>query len=64
MGYIWGNKASQQANWLQYADDATLIAKDQKGAQGLTNLFEAWCRWSKMEIRLDKCSSFGMLKKD
>jgi Reverse transcriptase (RNA-dependent DNA polymerase) len=62
LGYIWGNRKSQSTNWLQYADDAVLIAKDQKGAQGLTNLFEAWCSWANMIIRLDKCSSFGMLK--
>jgi hypothetical protein len=62
-GYIWGNKASQQTNWLQYADDAALISRDQKGAQGLANLFQTWCSWAKMEIRLDKCSSFGMMKK-
>jgi hypothetical protein len=64
MGYNWGNKVSQQTNWLQYADDAALVSKDLKGAQGLTNLFETWCSWSKMEIRLDKCNSFGMVKKE
>jgi len=62
MGYIWGNRSSQQCNWLQYADDAAIIAKDQKSAQGLANFFESWCHWSKMSIRLDKCSSFGMIK--
>jgi hypothetical protein len=63
MGYTWGNKVSQQSNWLQYADDAALISSDQKGAQGLANLFQTWCAWAKMEIRIDKCSSFGMMKK-
>jgi hypothetical protein len=64
LGFIWGNKGTQTANWLQYADDAALISKDQKGAQGLANLFESWCSWAKMDIRLDKCSSFAMMKKD
>ena len=63
MGYIWGNRSSQQCNWLQYADDAAIVAKDQKSAQGLANLFESWCQWSRMSIRLDKCCSFGMIKK-
>jgi hypothetical protein len=62
MGFIWGKKSSQTTNWLQYADDAALISKDQKGAQGLANLFDSWCTWAEMEIRLDKCNSFGMLK--
>src|SRR6267154_6681418 len=25
----------------------------------LIRLFEAWCDWTKMDIRLDKCLSFG-----
>ncbi|MFI5407589.1 MAG: reverse transcriptase domain-containing protein, partial [Nitrososphaerales archaeon] len=62
LDYNWGNKATQSTNWLQYADDAALVAKDQKGAQGLTKLFEAWCNWANMTIRLDKCCAFGMLK--
>jgi hypothetical protein len=60
MGYIWGNNPSQQCCWMQYADDALIVAKSQKAAQGLTKLFEAWCSWSKMDIRLDKCICFGM----
>ncbi|MFI5407015.1 MAG: reverse transcriptase domain-containing protein [Nitrososphaerales archaeon] len=63
IGYIWGKRSSQQCNWLQYADDAAIIAKDQKGAQGLACLFESWCNWAKMIIRLDKCICFGMVKK-
>ena len=42
LGYIWGKKSAQTTNWLQYADDAALIARDQKAAQGLANLFESW----------------------
>ena len=61
-GYSWGNNATDICNWLQYADDAAIVAKDQKSAQGLTNLFDAWCKWAHMEIRLDKCCSFGMCK--
>jgi hypothetical protein len=63
MGYIWGSKSSQCCNWLQYADDAAIVASSQKNAQGLTNLFEAWCKWASMEIRIDKCNVFGMVKK-
>jgi len=62
LGFIWGNKASQSTNWLQYADDAALIARDQKAAQGLASLFDSWCSWAKMEIRIDKCNSFAMVK--
>ena len=27
------------------------------------NLFVAWCHWSDMVLRLDKCSSFGLVKR-
>ena len=60
MGYIWGKTPSQQCCCLQYADDALIIGKSQKAAQGLVKIFEAWCAWSKMDIRLEKCTSFGM----
>ena len=30
LGFIWGKKSSQSTNWLQYADDAALIARDKK----------------------------------
>ena len=62
MGYFWGKSNHQQCNWLQYADDAAIIAKSQRAAQALTALFESWCSWSKMSLRLDKCLTFGMLK--
>jgi hypothetical protein len=60
MGYTWGNSPSQRCCWMQYADDALIVARSQKTAQGLLKLFEAWCSWAKMDIRLDKCVSFGM----
>ena len=62
MGYIWGNKATQQCNWLQFADDAAIVAHDTKSAQGLVNIFSAWCEWAHFKIRLDKCCVYGALK--
>ena len=47
-----------------YYHSAILISRNIKNAQGLINLFQAWCFWAKMEIRLDKCATFGMVKKD
>jgi hypothetical protein len=62
LGYIWGKSSYNNCNWLQYAEDEVIVAKDQKSAQTLTTFFNTWCQWSKMEIRLDKCSAFGMAK--
>ena len=64
LGYIWGAKGTNhhQRSWFQFADDAAIVSSDTKGSQALLNLFQAWCAWSNMTIRLDKCMTFGMLK--
>ena len=65
LGFSWGPKRSrQQRAWLQFADDAAIIAADNASAQALLNVFQAWCAWSTMTIRLDKCMSFGMQRRD
>ena len=64
LGYMWRSSCTQERNWLQYADNAVITAQNIKGAQVFLNLFEAWCVWANMEIRLDNCSSFGLIKKD
>src|SRR6266516_6151152 len=64
MGYLWGSRQHQQCSWLQYADDALIIANSLSAAQGLVRLFKAWCEWAKMDIRLDKCLSFGAVMKE
>ena len=65
LGFSWGAKHSrQQRSWLQFADDAAIVAADNASAQGLLNVFQAWCAWSGMCIRLDKCVAFGMQKRN
>ena len=64
MGYFWGKRQHQQCSWLQYADDALIIANSLSTAQGLVRLFESWCDWAKMDIRLDKCLAFGAVMHD
>ena len=61
LGYFWGPNARVRS-WLQFADDTALISKNVKAAQSLIDLNIAWCRWTGMEIRTDKCISFGMRK--
>ncbi len=41
MGYFWGKNLHQQCSWLQYADDALIIANSLKTAQCLVQLFES-----------------------
>ena len=65
LGTIWGPKESMfQCSWLQFADDAAIISNSVKNTQQLLDIFKAWCEWSGMIIRLDKCCTFGMLKID
>ena len=65
LGYEWGGaKGQRYTSWLQYADDAAIVSSSEKGSQALLNLFVAWCHWSGMVLRLDKCSSFGMAKRN
>ena len=64
LGISWGARNSrQQRAWPQFADDAAIIGADNASAQGLLNVFQAWCAWSAMTIRLDKCVSYGMQKR-
>ena len=61
LGFSWGSKQNrQQRAWLQFADDAAITAADNASAQALLNVFQAWCTWAAMTVRLDKCVSFGM----
>jgi len=65
LGYIWGPKHStNECAWLQFADDAVILSKSTSDAQSLLDIFVAWCNWSGMVIRLDKCASFAMTKRD
>jgi len=63
LGYIWGPKSmTSECSWLQFADDAVIVSNSVANAQLLLNIFVTWCKWSDLIIRLDKCSSFGMMK--
>ena len=63
LGVAWGPSTSPSVtSWLQFADDAALIAHDCKSAQALVDIALAWCNWANMLIRIDKCVTFGMAK--
>jgi hypothetical protein len=59
LGYLWSTTSNSKIHrsWLQFA---LLIGYNDKSVQVLLNVFQAWCQWSRMQIRLDKCSCFGM----
>ena len=50
-------------HWFQFADDAAVITGLENENQILLNHFARWCTWANMIIRVDKCSTFGGIKK-
>ena len=63
LGYLWSWLSNHiERAWMQFADDALIIANNDKNAQVMINVFTVWCKWADMLIRIDKCSTFGMRK--
>lgn len=63
LGFAWGpSTISCATSWLQFADDSALVSHDCKSAQSLIDIASAWCKWSNMFLRPDKCITFGMAK--
>ena len=63
LGFAWGPSTNPCAtSWLQFADDSALISHDCKSAQSLVDITAAWCKWSNMFLRPEKCVTFGMAK--
>ena len=65
-GYIWSPNVEPKTDrsWMQFADDTAIISSDVSGAQALLGINIAWCRCTGMQLRTDKCSTFGMRKQD
>ena len=49
-------------HWFQFADDAAVVTSDERENQLLLNCFTRWCQWACMQIRVDKCITFGIKK--
>ena len=47
-------------HWFQFADDAAVVTSDERENQLLLNCFTTWCQWACMQIRMDKCITFGI----
>ena len=63
LGYAL-SKLLRPIHWFQFADDAAIATGQEYETQVLLNAFIAWCTWSSMIIRVDKCHTFGMAKKE
>ena len=51
-------------NWFQFADDAAAITCLESENQFLLNVFSRWCNWADLKVKVSKCHSFGIRKKD
>jgi len=49
---------------MQFEKDAVIIENNDKSAQILLNVFHAWYTWADLDVRVDKCTSFGMRKEN
>ena len=63
LGYSF-SKLLRPIHWFQFADSAAIATGQEYETQVLLNAFTAWCTWSSMIIRVDKCHTFGMAKKE
>ena len=59
MGYI-AEKILSPRHWFQFADDTAIVTALEEDNQRLLNLFTKWSSWADLEIRVDKCHSFGV----
>ena len=61
MGYV-AEKTLSQRHWFQFAEDTAIVTALEEDNQCLLNLFTKWSSWTDLEIRVDKCHSFGVKK--
>ena len=61
MGYVV-EKTLSWCHWFQLADDTAIVTALEEDNQRQLNLFTKWSSWADLEIRVDKCHSFGVKK--
>ena len=61
LGYIYDTFSSPR-QWLQFADDTAIVTSLETDNQLLLNLFTKWVMWADLDIRIDKCHTFGLKK--
>ena len=49
-------------HWFQFADDTAIISAHKQDNQLLCNVFNKWCTWADLHIRVEKCHTFGIKK--
>ena len=47
---------------VTFADGAAVVTSDKRKNQLLLNCFTRWCQWAYMQVRVEKCLTFGIKK--
>ena len=63
LGYLLP-KLLRPIHCFQFVDDTAIATGQEYETQVLLNAFTEWCTWSSMIIRVDRCHTFGMAKKE
>ena len=61
LGYCFADALGPR-HWFHFADDSAVTTANEEDNQLLLNLFTKWCTWANLEIRVDKCHTFGIRK--
>ena len=64
LGFNAGQPFLTTKHWFQFADDAVITTREEYETQILLNAFTMWCNWAKMTLRVDKCKTFGIMKRN
>ena len=64
LGFNAGQPFLTTKHWFQFADDAVITTSEEYETQILLNAFTMWCNWAKMTLRVDKCKTFGIMKRN
>ena len=49
-------------HWFQFADDTAILSAHEGDNQLLCSVFNKWSTWADLNIRVEKCHTFGIKK--
>ena len=59
MEYV-AEKTLSPRHWFQFPDNTAIVTALEEDNQCILNLFTKWSSWADLEVRVNKCHSFGV----